>query len=61
MRYNLDPFGECSDEEIWSALRLASLDEFVKSMDDGLDSIVAERLFIHTILISFYFIILFHD
>ena len=45
--YNLDPFGECSDEEIWNALRLASLDEFVKSMDDGLDSIVAERLFIH--------------
>ena len=54
MRYNLDPFGECSDEEIWNALRLASLDEFVKSMDDGLDSIVAERLFIHTILISFH-------
>ena len=48
MRYNLDPFGECSDEEIWNALRLASLDEFVKSMDDGLDSIVAERLFIHS-------------
>ena len=50
MRYNLDPFGECSDEEIWNALRLASLDEFVKSMDDGLDSIVAERLFIHSFI-----------
>ena len=55
MRYNLDPFGECSDEEIWNALRLASLDEFVKSMDDGLDSIVAERLFIHQS--SFIFIL----
>ena len=53
MRYNLDPFGECSDEEIWNALRLASLDEFVKSMDDGLDSIVAERLFIHSFSLLF--------
>ena len=53
VRYNLDPFGECSDEEIWNALRLASLDGFVKSMDDGLDSIVAERLFIHSSIHSF--------
>ena len=44
MRYNLDPFGECDDEEIWSALHLANLDKFVRSMDDGLDSIVVERL-----------------
>ncbi len=31
------------DEDIWEALRKASLDEFVKSLPDGLDTVVGER------------------
>ena len=32
-----------SDEEIWDALRRASLDEFIRSLPDGLDTLAGER------------------
>jgi len=32
-----------SEEEIWAALRLASLDDFVRSLPDGLDTLAGER------------------
>lgn len=33
---------EIDDEQIWDALRQAQLDEFVKSLDDGLDTMIGE-------------------
>jgi ABC-type branched-subunit amino acid transport system ATPase component len=32
-----------NDADVWEALRIAQLDEFVKSLPDGLDSYVGER------------------
>jgi ATP-binding cassette subfamily B protein len=32
-----------TDEEIWDALRRASLDEFIRSLPDGLDTLAGER------------------
>lgn len=46
LRYNLDPFGEHSDEEIWSALELAHLKNHVMNMDNRLDGIVLESKYI---------------
>lgn len=34
---NLDPFGACSDEELWRALRLAHLHAFVSALPQRLD------------------------
>lgn len=34
---------DASDDEVWSALRTAALDEFVRGLPDGLDTIVGER------------------
>jgi ATP-binding cassette subfamily B protein len=34
---------DASDEEVWDALRRASLDEFVRSLPDGLDTLAGER------------------
>ena len=42
IRYNLDPFDDFSDEQIWSALEHASLKEYVESLGDGLASMVDE-------------------
>eukprot|EP01125_Pyxidicula_operculata_P005095 TRINITY_DN1865_c0_g2_i1.p1 TRINITY_DN1865_c0_g2~~TRINITY_DN1865_c0_g2_i1.p1 ORF type:complete len:1412 (-),score=393.26 TRINITY_DN1865_c0_g2_i1:115-4284(-) len=36
VRYNLDPFDEKTDEELWTALRRVELEEYVKKMDGGL-------------------------
>lgn len=43
MRENLDPNGTKSDADIWTALRHAQLEQFVRSQPDGLDSRVVER------------------
>ena len=42
IRSNLDPFGEYSDEQIWTALDHSHLREFVKGTDTGLDYKVTE-------------------
>ncbi|CAN7993271.1 unnamed protein product [Ixodes pacificus] len=42
LRTNLDPFGEKSDTELWSALELSHLKTFVSGLDKGLEYLVAE-------------------
>ena len=42
LRFNLDPFGERSEEEIWSVLRKCELFEFVNSKEEKLDFAVSE-------------------
>ena len=39
---NLDPFNAYSDEKIWEALKLAHLETFVSSLNEGLLYTVAE-------------------
>jgi ATP-binding cassette subfamily C protein len=43
LRFNLTLGKEYSDEEIFKALKVAQLDEFVKSLDKGLDTIVGKN------------------
>jgi ABC-type multidrug transport system fused ATPase/permease subunit len=44
VRYNLDPFGEHTDDEIWNVLTMVSLKPFIaESLDKGLDSMVEEN------------------
>jgi len=42
LRFNLDPFGERSDDEIWSVLKKCELFDFVNSKDEKLDFRVSE-------------------
>ena len=35
--------GEVNDEKVWEALRMASLEEFVKDLEDGIDTMVGDR------------------
>lgn len=42
MRYNLDPFDEKSDDEIWSALEHVELKQTVKLLVGGLESKVSD-------------------
>jgi len=42
IRFNVDPFNKHTDEQIWSALEISHLKEFVSSLKDGLLSEVAE-------------------
>ncbi|XP_022080967.1 ATP-binding cassette sub-family C member 9-like isoform X2 [Acanthaster planci] len=42
IRFNLDPHGKCSEEELWTALDIAQLKTVVTELDAGLDSQVAE-------------------
>ena len=42
IRENLDPFGTCSDNELWDALENASLKPFVVSQEDKLDYKVSQ-------------------
>lgn len=37
------PENEIDEEQVWKALKEAQLDEFVRSLEDGLDTIVGER------------------
>ena len=42
LRMNLDPFSKYTDDEIWRALELASLREFVKGSPEGLNKQITE-------------------
>ncbi|XP_039741515.1 multidrug resistance-associated protein 1 [Pteropus medius] len=42
LRMNLDPFGQYSDEEVWTALELAHLKNFVSALPDKLNHECAE-------------------
>lgn len=42
LRYNIDPFGKHTDEELWSALQIAGLKDFVSSLPNKLDEAVLE-------------------
>jgi len=42
IRSNLDPFDERTDEELWNALKKCELEDAIKNMGNGLDSVVAE-------------------
>ena len=41
IRYNMSPFGQHTDEELWTALGRSGLSEFVEGLPDGLDFMVA--------------------
>lgn len=42
VRYNLDPFGNCSDTELWEVLGKVQMEEVVSALPGGLDEEVAE-------------------
>jgi len=42
LRMNLDPFEDCTDDELWDALESAHLKSFVASLDDGLNHLCSE-------------------
>merc|ERR1719328_1010751 len=39
---NLDPFSSHSDQQVWEALKLAHLEEFVSTLNEGLSYEIAE-------------------
>jgi ATP-binding cassette subfamily C (CFTR/MRP) protein 4 len=43
LRFNLDPFGKCSDQELWDALGAVELKHIVESIPEKLDAPVAEN------------------
>ena len=43
VKFNLDPFGSCSEPQLWKALETVELDSFVKNMEGGLDATVTEN------------------
>jgi ABC-type multidrug transport system fused ATPase/permease subunit len=43
LRYNLDPFNQFSDEEVWGVLRAARMEAVVRALPDGLLAEVAEK------------------
>ena len=42
LRFNLDPFDTCTDDEIWRALKNAYLSDFVEKLSKGLKYSIAE-------------------
>uniref|UniRef100_A0A914XWL6 ABC transporter domain-containing protein n=1 Tax=Panagrolaimus superbus TaxID=310955 RepID=A0A914XWL6_9BILA len=42
LRFNLDPFSNFNDSELWSALEEAHLKQFVESKPDGLSYEISE-------------------
>lgn len=48
LRINLDPFNSYSDAEVWKALELAHLKEFVSALDDGLEHEVSEEIMLNS-------------
>ncbi len=42
IRFNLDPFDQYSEAELWDALEKSSMKQFVVQFDGGLDAIVSE-------------------
>jgi ABC-type multidrug transport system fused ATPase/permease subunit len=43
LRANIDRFGTCSDEQLWTALRRVRLDDLVRSLPEQLDAQVTEH------------------
>jgi len=43
VRYNLDPFDEHEDNQIWDALRMVKLDKVISELPGKLDELIAER------------------
>jgi len=43
IRFNLDPFNKHTEAEIWHALQLAHLEEFVRALDGDLEFLCAEH------------------
>jgi ATP-binding cassette subfamily C (CFTR/MRP) protein 1 len=43
VRYNLDPFGEHSDNDLWEALAMVNLKNYIDSLEGGLDAVVEEN------------------
>jgi len=42
VRYNLDPFAEAKEEELWAVLKKVRMDEVIAELENGLNSEVAE-------------------
>ena len=42
LRFNLDPFSQYTDTEVWKALRLAHLSDMAHQLQGGLDHVIAE-------------------
>ncbi|KAJ8047635.1 ATP-binding cassette sub-family C member 9 [Holothuria leucospilota] len=42
IRFNLDPFNERTDDELWESLEIAQLKKVVTDLPDGLDGLVTE-------------------
>ena len=42
LRFNLDPFSQYTDQEVWKALRLAHLSDMAHQLQGGLDHVIAE-------------------
>lgn len=42
VKFNVDPFGNYSDPEIWSALELVHMKQRIATMDDGLSHQLTE-------------------
>lgn len=42
LRFNLDPFGRYSDDELWTALEHSHLKDFASALADGLDHAITE-------------------
>ena len=40
---NLDPFGKCTDEQLWKTLEQLKLKEVVEQKGEGLDAVVSEN------------------
>src|SRR5690606_4563587 len=43
LRFNLDPFKQHSDHEVWQALELSRLKSFVRGLPNGLEHEIAEN------------------
>lgn len=43
IRFNLDPFSEYSDQELWHALELAHLKSFILTLPRGLYFLISEN------------------
>jgi ATP-binding cassette, subfamily C (CFTR/MRP), member 2 len=42
VRYNLDPFGSATDEEVWETLKKVQMEETILELPGGLNELVAE-------------------
>jgi ABC-type multidrug transport system fused ATPase/permease subunit len=43
VRYNIDPFGEATDDQIWHSLEMVKLRDFIASLDGKLEAPVQEN------------------